>query len=49
MLGNFKQHNIYVNGDLKRVGKKFNEWTFPKFDKKKKIYEPTHPGTSMNS
>lgn len=36
MLGNFKQHNIYVNGNLKRVGKKFNEWTFPKFDKKKK-------------
>lgn len=36
MLGNFEQHNIYVNGDLKRVGKKFNEWTFPKFDKKKK-------------
>jgi len=48
MLGNFEQPNIYVNGDLKRVGKNFNEWTFPKFDKKKTNYEPTHPGTSMN-
>lgn len=36
MLGNFEQPNIYVNGDLKRVGKNFNEWTSPKFDKKKK-------------
>lgn len=34
MLSNFEQSNIYVNGDLKRVGKNFNESTFPKFNKK---------------
>ena len=40
MLGNFEQPNIYVNGDLQRVGKNFNEWTFPIFDKKKKNMNP---------
>ena len=32
MLSNFEQSNIYVNGDLIRVGKNFNESTFPKFN-----------------